>query len=131
MSTILVITDIDHVTVNGTACGSITNVIANRNATPQESHDALVAYVASLQSQIATQTAAATTATAALNTLHGQVDTIVESAIAAGSDVTALQACVAQAAPLSSPFRLAAKQAEVTKLQAALEAAQAAVAAHT
>lgn len=127
---IIVISDIDHVTVNGTDCGSITNVIANKNATPQEAHDALAAYVAGLQAQITAQTADANAATATSATLQGNVDNIVEKAISLNSADPAVQALVTEASALSSNSRKAKAQALVDKAAADLAAAQAALATH-
>lgn len=116
----IVISSIDSVTVNGIACGSITNVITNKNATSQEAHDALVSYVTGLQSQIT-----------ANSTLQGNVDRIVEAAIALNSTDPAVQALVTEASALSSTSRRAAAQAAVDKATADLAAAQAALATHS
>lgn len=127
----IVISSIDNVTVNGIACGSITNVITNKNATSQEAHDALASYVTGLQTQIATQTTAASTAVAANATLQGNVDRIVQAAIALNSTDPAVQALVTEASALSSTSRKAAAQTAVDKAAADLAAAQAALATHS
>lgn len=62
--------------------------------------------------------AAAQTAQTTLATLQGHIDTLVQQGIAAGSNLPALQAVLTQASILSSPARLAAKQARLTAITA-------------
>lgn len=94
-------------------------------------HDALVAREAEFQAQIATQTTTASTAVAATTTLQGNVDRIVEAAIALNSTDPAIQALVTEASALSSTSRKAAAQAVVDKAAANLASAQAALATHS
>lgn len=132
MSTnIVVITNVTNATFNGLP-GAVGDLIANHASGAADIQRALVVYEAGLLAHIATQTTVASAATAALNTLQGNVDNLVDAAISAGDDLAALKNIRdTQAAPLSSASRKAAAQAAVDKAAADLAAAQAALATHS
>lgn len=126
----VVITSVSQATFNGLP-GAVADLIANHTAGAADIQRALVAYEAGLLAQITAQTTAASTAIAATTTLQGNVDRIVEAAIALNSSDPAVQALVTEASVLSSTSRRAAAQAAVDKAAADLAAAQAALATHS
>lgn len=118
MNTIIIKT-IDDVTVNGAPCGSITNVIANKNATPQEAHDALAAFITSKDQALVNT-----------KTLQGQIDSLM-LAFNAAKTPEEQAPIIAQANALTTAGQLAILQKKEAEHQANLTATQAQIAALT
>lgn len=119
MSNTIVITTLDSVTVNGKPVGSITNALGNGNATAQEIHDALSAYVAPLLSAQSDKA-----------TLQSSLDSMMLAFNAATTDEERAP-IIAQANALTTSGQLKLLQDAAAKHQADLTAAQAKISALT